>query len=259
MTCYASAAACAAANSGCTCNDAPKYCPAGVSSGFTYICPSTIRCVDSMSLSMTVSVALATGADMTIFRFPASPLCSAGGVPTGFGAQCFSSQSACQIGGLCNSLFPCTQNFQVRASTALCRSRRDTCTTEPVSRCVARAFVTFPTTAVERPCQVCAERLPVGPCPLPPSQICATGVAGSVTTSTVSWFCGLDLPAAALPTGSGRLCFETFASCMTGPNLCDMTTPCELDLNACATGMAGGIVSPAHNWWDPSPCCRAGC
>lgn len=44
VPCYATAASCSTENSGCACTSTPKYCPGGLASGYTFTCPSAIRC-----------------------------------------------------------------------------------------------------------------------------------------------------------------------------------------------------------------------
>ena len=80
--------------------------------------------------------------------------------------------------------------------------------------------------------------------------MCATGIAAGATAPT-NWFCELDVPTGALPAGSGMYCYDTSQNCLAGPNGCDGANPCELDLATCATGAAGGLPDPAHNWICP--------
>ena len=68
--------------------------------------------------------------------------------------------------------------------------------------------------------------------------ICATGQAGSSADATYNYFCLPDLPNGALPTGSGALCYTQLGACNNGPNACNSTYQCVVDLNTCGTGIA---------------------
>ena len=64
---------------------------------------------------------------------------------------------------------------------------------------------------------------------------CATGPAGGVAP-TASFFCPFDRPNGAIPTAIGNLCYDTFFDCVSGPNACNTSVPCELTPKLCFSG-----------------------
>ena len=58
-----------------------------------------------------------------------------------------------------------------------------------------------------------------------------------------------------LPSGSGTLCFDTVTNCQAAGR-CASGTACTADFSTCATGVAGGVISTAHNMRAP-PSSRA--
>ena len=62
---------------------------------------------------------------------------------------------------------------------------------------------------------------------------CSTGVAAA---SAHQYSCVSDVPAGSYQNGFGVPCYDTFSNCLSGPNLCDMSTPCQIDANTCSSG-----------------------
>ena len=62
-------------------------------------------------------------------------------------------------------------------------------------------------------------------------------------SAAYSWACLWDsaLPWS-LPSGSGRHCYFSSTSCLSGPNACTETVPCVNDIKACSTGVAGATT-----------------
>ena len=74
--------------------------------------------------------------------------------------------------------------------------------------------------------------------------ICATGAAGSATDAVYSWFCQIDMPHGAVPTGSGALCYTSKDACDSGPNACDpIHNTCTINYSRCGTGVAASNIA----------------
>ena len=70
--------------------------------------------------------------------------------------------------------------------------------------------------------------------------VCSTGVAGGVAP-LAPYFCSFDLPSGSLATEQGILCYDNFADCLSGPNACDVNTPCQAGPQSCYSGQSTGL------------------
>ena len=84
------------------------------------------------------------------------------------------------------------------------------------------------------------------PCVLDPAT-CASGLAEWTASF---FFCPEDTPKGAIPNGGGEHCYDSFASCLGGPNACGLSVPCEYSTSLCSTGQAAGALSA--NWFCPA-------
>ena len=57
------------------------------------------------------------------------------------------------------------------------------------------------------------------------------------------YICPVDYPPGAQPNAFGAWCYTNLLSCVSGPNSCSTSNPCQLDLSICATGVAGSTRS----------------
>ena len=77
--------------------------------------------------------------------------------------------------------------------------------------------------------------------------LCGTGLS-SYPPGQHLWFCGQDIIQGALPSGSGKLCYESAELCQVGLNSCGYgKTHCVQDYALCPTGVAGSAATP-HSW-----------
>lgn len=73
----------------------------------------------------------------------------------------------------------------------------------------------------------------------------------------VPYACPLNFPKKGQPNGFGAWCYEDAAGCMSGPNACGVSYPCEKMPSVCATGSAGnenslaaaGGAGPAYQYF----------
>ena len=69
---------------------------------------------------------------------------------------------------------------------------------------------------------------------------CPTGMASAASPPHL-WACPGSYPAGAQPNGFGAWCYTDSASCMSGPNACSESAPCQYDVTTCSSGVAGDL------------------
>ena len=223
--CFANASACQSATScSSACQTSPKLCPGAT--GANFACPQSIRRLFPPGIHGTLVTQ--TTSRPFFFDFIDSLcivlFCRAGGLPMGSGALCYSSEASCVSGsGRCSSGAGCALSYAFCSSGIAASSSN--------KWRVPRNLSTY-------------------------SNILLTDLylIRTPTPTAQRRYCSNDAPSNALPAASGLFCYADFASCLNGPNRCDLSTPCQLSFAQCASGMSGGRRN--YNWRalaDPFP------
>ena len=220
------------------CLNGPNYCDATTCIANTATCSSGI-----VGPSPDLNTFCQYDQPQTQLATPATP----GSLPNAAGGNCYYSQADCLIGpnacddpsaeclpdyttcstgqaGPTSAWYFCQKDLPVGSAAdgggELCYSTASDCANGP---------------------NACGPDTPCAPDPA----TCSTGPAGPAPTN---WYCALDTPVgaasgvAALPSGSGVLCWDSVADCLQGPNACAAAAAGCVRSNAtarlCSTGLA---------------------
>ena len=174
---------------------------------------------------------------LTLWNTPTTP----GSLPDAAGTNCYFSQQDCL-----NGPNPCTGQTECTADYTICSTGQAGPTAAWYFCAKDSPVGSLPDGGGElcyntpgncfngpNPCGINS------PCALDYT-VCSTGEAGP---NPYNWFCELDTPIgqqsnnAALPSGSGLLCWDSTTDCLDGPNACAATSDCATN-KICSTGEA---------------------